>query len=121
MIRRCADQTLKGWSMVSTRRHFAVACAAALAAAALLTALPATAERMRFWRQTTYEEFEKGTAKGVALRSDGRLVPAPRFQQLADPNLAYLWALAADSQGHVYAAGGSTAKVLRLEEKGAAA
>lgn len=107
--------------MFSTRRTFAVACAAALAAAALLAALPAAAERMRYWRQTTYEDFEKGTPKGVALRSDGRLVPAPRFQQLADPNLAYLWALAADSRGRVYAAGGSTAKVLRLEEKGAPA
>lgn len=105
--------------MFSTRRKFAAACAAAAAAAALLAALPAAAERMRFWRQTSYEDFEKGTPKGVALRSDGRLVPAPRFQQLADPNLAYLWALATDSQGHVYAAGGSTAKVLRLEEKGA--
>ena len=104
--------------MISTRRNLAVACAAAVAAVALLTALPAAAERMRFWRQTSYEEFEKGTAKGVALRSDGRLVPAPRFQQLADPNLAYLWALATDSQGRVYAAGGSTAKVLRLEAGG---
>ncbi len=105
--------------MFLTRRNFAAACAAALAAAGLLAALPAAAERMRFWRQTSYEDFEKGTPKGVALRSDGRLVPAPRFQQLADPNLAYLWALATDSQGRVYAAGGSTAKVLRLEEKGA--
>ncbi|HVN08634.1 MAG TPA: hypothetical protein VMV61_06660 [Patescibacteria group bacterium] len=103
--------------MIRNRRNFAAACAAAVAAAALLAALPAAAERMRFWRQTTYEEFEKGTPKGVALLSDGRLVPAPRFLQLADPNLAYLWALATDSQGRVYAAGGSTAKVLRLDAK----
>ena len=105
--------------MFRTRRNFAAGFAAAAAALALLSALPAAAERMRFWRQTSYEDFEKGTPKGVALRSDGRLVPAPRFEQLADPNLAYLWALAADSHGHVYAGGGSTAKVLRLEEKGA--
>jgi len=104
--------------MFRTRRNYAAACAAALAAAALLAALPAAAERMRFWRQTTYEDFEKGTPKGVALRSDGRLVPAPRFEQLADPNLAYLWALATDSHGRVYAAGGSTAKVMRLDPKG---
>jgi len=104
--------------MIRTRRKFAEACAAAVAAAALLAALPAAAERMRFWRQSSYEDFEKGTPKGVALRSDGRLVPAPRFEQLADPNLAYLWALATDSHGRVYAAGGSTAKVLRLDAKG---
>ncbi len=104
--------------MFRTRRNPAAACAAAIAAAALLATVPAAAERMRFWRQTSYEDFEKGTPKGVALRSDGRLVRAPRFVQRADPNLAYLWALAADSHGQVYAAGGSTAKVLRLEEKG---
>ncbi len=105
--------------MFSTRRKFAAVllCGAALGC---LLVLPVAAERMRFWRLATYEDFDKGTAKGVALRSDGRLVPAPRTTQFADPNMAYLWALAADSKGRVYAAGGSTAKVLRLDEKGAA-
>jgi len=90
------------------------------ALAALAAAQPAHAERTRFWRQTNYEEFEKGTPKGVALQSDGRLVPAPRFAPFADPNLAYLWALRVDSKGRVYAAGGSNAKVVRFDEKGAA-
>jgi len=103
--------------MPSFQKTAAWRCAAALAAAAILAAAPAAAEHMRFWRQTSYEDFEKGTPKGVALRSDGRLVPAPRFAELADPNLAYLWALAADSRGRVYAAGGSTAKVIRLAGK----
>ncbi|HMD32515.1 MAG TPA: hypothetical protein VKG84_11445, partial [Candidatus Acidoferrales bacterium] len=104
--------------MPSLSKRLAARCAAAIAGLALLAALPAAAEHMRFWRQTSYEDFEKGTPKGVALRSDGRLAPAPRFAELADPNLAYLWALAADAHGRIYAAGGSTAKVLRLDEKG---
>jgi hypothetical protein len=79
------------------------------------------AERTRFWRQTNFDEFDKGTAKGVALRSDGRLVLAPRFAQFADPNAAYLWTLRVDSKGRLYAAGGSNAKVLRLDDKGASA
>lgn len=91
---------------------------AAVAVAGLTLAVQA--ERTRFWRQSSYEEFDKGTAKGVALRSDGRLVLAPRFAQFADPNAAYLWALRVDSKGRLYAAGGSNAKVLRLDEKGAA-
>ena len=88
----------------------------AVAVASLTLAVQA--ERTRFWRQSSYEEFDKGTAKGVALRSDGRLVLAPRFAQYADPNAAYLWALRGDSRGRLYAAGGSNAKVLRLDEKG---
>ncbi|MGA7796315.1 MAG: hypothetical protein WCA19_25065, partial [Candidatus Acidiferrales bacterium] len=40
-----------------------------LAAIVFSIAVPALAEHTRWWRQTTFEEFDKGTAKGVALRS----------------------------------------------------
>jgi len=88
--------------------------------AALLLTGTVLAERTRFWRQSNYDEFEKGTAKGVALRSDGKLVLAPRFAAFGDANAAYLWALKVNSKGRLYAAGGSNAKVLRFDEKGAA-
>lgn len=81
---------------------------------ALLCAVTARAEHTRFWNQSTFDEFEKGTHKGIALRNDGTLMPAPEFKSYADPNLAYVWALVADSHGRVYAAGGSDAKVVRL-------
>lgn len=83
-------------------------------AAVLLCAVAAQAEHTRFWQQSTFDEFDKGTHKGIALRSDGTLMPAPEFKQLADPTLAYVWALAVDSRGRLYAAGGSDAKVVRL-------
>ncbi len=76
------------------------------------------AEHTRYWRQASFEDFEKGTAKGVALRSDGKLLLAPKFDQLADPGLAFLWALRSDSKGNLYAAGGSGAKVLRYDSAG---
>ena len=63
-----------------------------LIAAVLAIAAPALAEHTRWWRQTTFEDFEKGTAKGVALRSDGKMFLAPRFAEFADANLAYLLA-----------------------------
>ena len=80
--------------------------------------MPALAEHTRWWRQTSFEDFDKGTAKGVALRSDGKLFLAPRFAEFADANLAYLLAMRADSKGNLYAAGGSNAKVLRLDASG---
>ncbi|MBI1738047.1 MAG: hypothetical protein HYR58_02230 [Acidobacteria bacterium] len=53
---------------------------ACLAAAAVLMAAGAGAERTRMWRQSNYDEFEKGTAKGVALRSrDLRISPIPTW------------------------------------------
>jgi hypothetical protein len=80
--------------------------------------IAARAEHTRYWRQTDFSDFQKGTAKGVAIRSDGKLAPAPRFDSFADPNLAYVWALRLDSRSRLYAAGGSDAKVLRFDESG---
>jgi hypothetical protein len=89
-------------------------------AAVFMAAGPVLAEHTRWWRQSSFEDFDKGTAKGVALRSDGKLFLAPHFAEFADANLAYLLALRADSKGNLYAAGGSNAKVLRLDASGKA-
>ncbi len=99
------------------RAAFTLAAALTIA---VLCAGPVAAEHTRFWRQADYDEFQKGTAKGVALRSDGDIVLAPKFAPFADTNLAYLWSLQSDSHGNLYAAGGSNAKVMRLDAAGKA-
>ena len=89
-----------------------------LLALAILLPMAARAEHTRYWRQTDFADFQKGTAKGVAVRSDGKLRPAPKFDSFADPNLAYVWALRMNSKGQLYAAGGSDAKVMRFDDAG---
>ncbi|HEV7966916.1 MAG TPA: hypothetical protein VGP19_05065 [Candidatus Acidoferrales bacterium] len=89
-----------------------------VAATVLALAAPALAEHTRWWRQSTFEDFDKGTAKGVALRSDGKMFLAPRFTEFSDANLAYLLQIKADAKGNLYAAGGSNAKVLRIDSSG---
>lgn len=79
---------------------------------------PASAEHTRRWLQTTYEEFLKGTAHGVAVRSDGRLELAPKFTLLTDADASYLWSLRLDPRGALYAAGGSPAKAFRFDASG---
>lgn len=91
-----------------------------IAALALLLSLQTRAEHTRHWRQASFEDFSRGTAKGVALRSDGRLELAPHFADFADADCAYLWALRLDTKGNLYAAGGSNAKVLRVDPAGKA-
>lgn len=59
----------------------------------------------RVWTQSEAAEFEKGTLKGVALSSNGRLTLAPVFQELFESGVPLLWAAASDAQGNVYAAG----------------
>jgi WD40 repeat protein len=76
------------------------------------------AEHTREWRQSTYEEFLKGTSTGVAVRSDGRLELSPRFKLLSDADASYLWSVRVDPKGNLYAAGGSPAKVFRFDASG---
>jgi sugar lactone lactonase YvrE len=83
-----------------------------------LIASPVLAEHTRTWRQGSYEDFLKGTPHGVAVRSDGRLELAPKFTLIADADASYLWSLRVDPKGALYAAGGSPAKVFRLEGNG---
>ncbi len=56
--------------------------------------------------------------KNVALRSDGLLSLAPRAQELFDTQSPYLWALAVDSKGTLYAGGGATAKLFAIPPGG---
>ncbi len=86
-----------------------------------LTSLPLLAEHTRRWRQSAYDEFLKGTAHGVAVRSDGRLELAPKFSLVADADASYLWSIRLDPKGTLYAAGGSPAKVFRFDSSGKAA
>ena len=81
-------------------------------------AFVARAEHTRRWRISTYEEFLKGKANGVAVRSDGRLELAPKFTLIADADASYLWSLRTDPKGMLYAAGGSPAKVFRFDTAG---
>src|SRR5262245_24745576 len=90
-------------------------CATVILAA---TAGILAAEHTRRWRQSTYDDFLKGTTHGIAVRSDGRLELAPKITQLADADASYLWSVKLDATGNPYAAGGSPAKVFRLDGSG---
>src|SRR6202161_4212565 len=84
----------------------------------MLCVANANAEHTRSWRQSTYEEFLKGTSTGVTVRSDGRLELSPKFTLLADADASFLWTLRTDPKGVLYAAGGSPAKVFRFDASG---
>ncbi len=74
----------------------------------------------KHWTQSTLEDFEAGTAEKISLRSDGRIALAPRFREIYDAPSSYLWALATDSKGMLYAAGGPDAEVFRIGPDGKA-
>src|SRR5260370_1319050 len=80
--------------------------------------LPLLSEHTRRWRQSTYEEFLKGTAHGVAVRSDGRLELAPKFTLLADADASYLWSVRLDPKGTLYAATGDKGQLFAVTPEG---
>lgn len=84
----------------------------------IILALPCHAGQTRTWTQSDYADFEKGILKDLSLRSDGLVTLAPEFREVYDTSSAYLWALARDSKGNLYAGGGPGAKLYRLSPKG---
>ena len=86
----------------------------------LLVVMAALAEGTHTWEQSSFDDFEKGTATGVAVRSDGALELAPSFKPLYTTPSTYIWAVDTDAEGNVYAASGSPARVYRITPEGKA-
>jgi sugar lactone lactonase YvrE len=84
----------------------AIACAAAFAG------------QTQVWTQGEYADFERGVINKLSMRSDGLLSLAPHSHELYDTSEAYLWALARDSKGNLYTAGGTGAKLFRIPPGG---
>ena len=80
----------------------------------------AFADGTRIWEQSKFEDLTKGSATGVAIRSSGGLELAPSFKLLYATPSTYIWAVAADESGNVYAATGSPARVYRITPDGTA-
>ena len=75
-------------------------------------------EGTRTWEQSKFDELIKGTTHGVAIRSQGGLELAPAFKALNTTPSTYIWAIASDGAGNVYAAAGSPARVYRVTPDG---
>lgn len=88
--------------------------------ALLVCALSAVvvAEGTRLWNETGYEEFERGTARGVAIRSSGQLELAPAFKVLYTTPSTFIWQITSDRDGTVYAATGAPARIYRITPDG---
>lgn len=91
----------------------------ALFATVLLTPI-ALAEGTRTWEQSKFDDLTKGTASGVAIRSVGGLELAPAFKALYTAPSTYLWSIASDEAGNIYAAAGAPARVYRITPDGQA-
>jgi sugar lactone lactonase YvrE len=72
----------------------------------LCVLLPLSAVETQVWEHSESADFEKGTLHKLSLSSEGRLTPAPVIHEIYDPSVSFLWTVARDSKGNVYAGGG---------------
>ena len=72
------------------------------------------------WTQTTAGDFGTGKLEQIAVLSTGRIEISPDTKQLLEQDVPYVWCLAADKHGNVYAGTGNEGKVLRIDAGGKA-
>ncbi len=104
-----------------SRRFRPFARFAAPAFSAFLLVLPlavAHAQGTRLWNESTFQDFERGTPNGVAITSDGRLVPGPESKAILTTPSTYVWSVAADREGNAYLGTGTPATVLKVMTNG---
>ncbi|HEY7512358.1 MAG TPA: PQQ-binding-like beta-propeller repeat protein [Vicinamibacteria bacterium] len=87
----------------------------AVAAVALVTTLPVRAAQPQFWRIEGARDFLEGDSDGLSIDSEGRVRLAPATRALADTEAPYVWALARDGRGTLYAGTGNDGKVFKVD------
>jgi sugar lactone lactonase YvrE len=86
----------------------------------MLSVSAAFGEGTRTWEQSKFDELVKGTPKGVAIRSSGGLELAPALKALYTSPSTYIWSIAADDAGNMFAAAGAPARIYRITPEGQA-
>lgn len=76
------------------------------------------AQGTRLWTESHFEDLERGTPNGVAITSDGHLVPGPETTAILTTPSTYVWSIAADREGNAYLATGTPATVVRVTPDG---
>ncbi|MBV9626238.1 MAG: hypothetical protein JOZ14_19905 [Acidobacteria bacterium] len=79
-----------------------------------LSAIALHAEGTRIWEQSRFDDFIKGTARAVAISSDGFLELAPTFKLIASTPANAVWATAVGPRQEIYAATGAPARVYSI-------
>ena len=69
----------------------------------------ADAQGTKLWSVGRYDEMEKGSTDGVAIRSDGRLEAGPATSLRYATGKSYVWSMTSDAAGNGYLGLGGTA------------
>ena len=76
------------------------------------------AAKPRVYSYNSQSDFERGTYKGISILHPGKITISPAMQMIAETGDPYIWDMACDSKGNVYAATGNDGKLYRYTANG---
>ncbi len=80
---------------------------------------PTLAVTTKIWEQQHQKDFESGTPQNISVSSRGELMLAPKLElSFTDTQEIYIWCLAEDSNGNIYAGTGNEGKIYRITPDG---
>lgn len=88
----------------------------ALAAVLASVALSAAAAQPQFWKLEDPRDYLDGDTEGLSVDSDGQVRLAPAVRALHDPEAPYVWSVARDGKGRVFAGTGNEGKVFAIAD-----
>ncbi len=84
-----------------------------------VTIVPTSAVTTSLWEQQLQKDFEEDSPKNVSITSQGEVMLAPKLESsFADTQEIYIWCLAEDSHGNIYAGTGNGGKLYRITPDG---
>src|SRR5688572_15626466 len=92
-----------------------VVCLALAGLTAVARTAPVRASQPQFWDIEGARDFLEGETDGLSVDSEGRMRLAPATRALADTEAPYVWTLARDGKGTLYAGTGNDGKVFKVE------
>ena len=81
--------------------------------------LPVFGVTTQIWEQQRQKDFESGKLENISLSSKGELMLTPKLEVFfEDTKEIYVWCLAEDSKGNIYAGTGNGGKIYRITPDG---
>src|SRR5579872_455662 len=72
------------------------------------------------WEMSAYQDFIKGRFNGISLDRDGRLMLAPKLEDVFASGQTVIWSIAKAPDGSIYAGTGNRGRVYRIAPNGTA-
>ncbi|TET43799.1 hypothetical protein E3J62_12195 [candidate division TA06 bacterium] len=71
-----------------------------------------------FFRTETFEDFSRGKQENISIKKDGSVVLSPPLTEKFESVEPYIWSIASDKKGNIYAGTGNEGKILKIQPNG---